>query len=178
MVLKTLESLVLRALPVVVRDVVAVRTTTGSCQASGAMPAVSPSFARHLSPGYPGADPNPMMRDELANTREAHAAQRAGRSGSSAGVPDSRTAAISGRSAILSGWSLAVGSIGRVDSGWRGLTKATPTLTADRMLPGRSHSRKHGTADGIVSSAPKCLRDGLGAKAPARGMPAASIGGR
>lgn len=175
MVLKTLESLVLRALPVVVRDVVAGRTTTGSRQASGATPAVSPSFARHLSPAYPDADPNPVMRYELANDREAHAAQRAGRSGSCAGVPDSRTAAIIGRSAILSGWSVAVGSIGRVRSGWRGLSKATPTLPADRMLPGRTRSRKHLTAGQVAG---KCSRDGHGAKVPVRGMPSASIGGR
>jgi hypothetical protein len=172
MVLNTLESLVLRALRVVVRDVVAGLTTTGSRQAGAQAPTVSPSFARHLSPDYPGADSNPMLRHELAKNREARAAQRAGRSGSSAGVSYSRTATRTGRSAILSGWSQAVGSISRVGSMWCGLTKATPTLAADRMHPGRTQARKHLTTGHVVR---KCSRDGLCVKTPVRGTPSASI---
>jgi hypothetical protein len=172
MVLNTLESLVIRALPVVVRDVVVGLTTAGSRQAGAQVPTVNPSFARHLSPDYPGADPSPLMRHELAKNREARAARRAGRPGSPAGVPFRRTATRTGRSAILSGWSQAAGSIGRVGSKWCSLAEVTPTLAAGRMLPGRTQARMHLTADHVAG---KCSRDGLGVKTPARGTPSASI---
>jgi len=185
MAMTKLESLVLRVVPVVVRDVVVGLETIGSRQAMSQAPTVTLSFARHLSPGNPDADPNPRMRYEPANYGGPHAAQRAGRSGSSAGVPDSQTAAITARSAILSGWSVAVGGIGRVSASWRGLTKVTTTVATDGSLPGRSQPRKrlpafrHARAEyGLWSSGRKCLRDGLDAKAPARGMPLASIAGR
>jgi hypothetical protein len=185
MAMKKLESLVLRVVPVVVRDVVAGVETLGTSQAMRQAPTVTLSFARHLPPGNPDADPNPRPRYEPANYGEMHAAQRAGRSGSPAGVPDSQTAAITARSAILSGWSVAVGGFSRVPASWRGLTKATTTVATDGSLPGRFQSRKrlpavrHTRADlGFWSSGRKCLRDGLDAKAPARGMPLASIGGR
>ena len=185
MAMMKLESLVLRVVPVVVRDVVAGLETIGTSQAMGQAPTVTLSFARHLPPGNPDADPNPRMRYEPANHGEAHAAPRAGRSGSSAGVPDSQTAAITARSAILSGWSVAVGGIGRVSASWRGLTRVTTAVATDGSLPGRSQSRKRLPAFrqaraeyGVWSSGRKCLRDGLDAKAPARGMPLASIGGR
>jgi hypothetical protein len=185
MAMMKLESLVLRVVPVVVRDVVAGGLTLGASQAMRQAPTVSLSFARHLPPGNPGTDPNPAPRYEPANYGEAHAAQRAGRSGSPAGVPDSSTAAITARSAILSGWPVAVGGIGRVGAAWRGLTRLTTTVAADGSLSGHSRSRKrlparkHARAEyGTWSSGRKCLRDGLDAKAPARGMPLASVGGR
>ena len=185
MALKTLESLVLRVVPVVVRDAVAGLENLGSGQATGQAPTVPLSFARHLPPSAPGSDPAPLMRYHRANYGEAHAAQRAGRSGSSAGVPDSQTAAITARSAILSGWSVAVGGIGRVSAGWRGLTRVTTTVATDGSLPGRSQPRKrlpafrHARAEyGLWASSRKCLRDGLDTKTPARGMPLASFGGR
>jgi hypothetical protein len=185
MAMMKLESLVLRVVPVVVRDVVVGLETIGTSQAMSQAPTVTLSFARHLPPGNPDADPNPRTRYEPANYGEMHSAKRAGRSGSSAGVPDSKTAAITARSAILSGWSVAVGGIGRVSASWRGLTKATTTVATDGSLPGRSQPRKrlpafrHTRAEyGVWSSGRQCLREGLDAKAPARGMPLASFGGR
>jgi hypothetical protein len=185
MAMKKLESLVLRVVPVVVRDVVAGLETIGTSQAMGQAPMVTLSFARHLPPGNPDGDPNPRARYEPANYGAAHSAQRAGRSGSPAGVPDSQTAAITARSAILSGWSVAVGGIRRVSAGWRGLKEVTTAVATDGSLSGRSQPRKrlpaprHARAEiGAWSSGRKCLRDGPGAKAPARGMPLASFGGR
>src|SRR5205823_1608787 len=78
MAMTKLESLVLRVVPVVVRDVVAGLETIGTSQAMGQAPTVTLSFARHLSPGNPDADPNPRPRYEPANYGEMHAAQRAG----------------------------------------------------------------------------------------------------
>jgi len=183
MALKKLESLLLPVVSVAVRGGVAGLKGTGFAQASGRIPAVTPSFARHLPSGDPD-DTNPMSRYEPANHGEAHAAQRAGRSGSPAGVPDSRTLARSAGAAILSGWSVAVGGIGLVDRGWRGLTPTT-TVTPDRSLPGYSQSfqrlavRREPRAEyGHRAPAPKCAEDGRGAMSPARGMPSASTGGR
>jgi hypothetical protein len=185
MAMMKLESLVLRVVPVVVRDVVVGLETIGSRQASGQAPTVTLSFARHLPPGNPDADPNPRTRYEPANYGAAHSARRAGRSGSSAGVLQCQTDAITARSAILSGWSVAMGGFGRVGAAWRGLKKATTTVATAGSLPGRSQSRmrfpalRHARAEyGIWLLGRKWLRDGLDAKAPARGMPLASFGGR
>jgi hypothetical protein len=181
MAMMKLETLVLRVVPVVVRDVVAGLKTIGSRQANGQAPTVTLSFARHLLPGNPGTDPNPT-RYEPAIYGEAHAAQRAGRSGSPAGVPDSTTAAITAGSAILSGWSVAMRGTRRVARSWRDL-QGTTTVATDRSLSGHSQSRMHPPAfiravcgTGLLSW--KCLRDELDAKMPAYGMLKASLGGR
>jgi hypothetical protein len=185
MALKNLESLLLPVVPAVVRGVVAGLKGTGSAQASGQTRAVALSFTRHLPPGIPGPDSDPMMRYEPANYGEAHAAQRAGRSGSSAGVPDSRTPARTAGAAILSGWSLAAGGIGLLGASWRGLT-ATATVATDSSLPGhlqvlkRLPAGRHPRSEVRFGSAHgrKCAEDGLSARSPAFGMFSASIGGR
>jgi hypothetical protein len=185
MALKTLESLVLRVVPVVVRDAVAGLENRGSSQATGQAPTVPLSFARHLPPSDPGSDPNPLMRYHPANCGEAHTAQRAGRSGSSAGVLGSRTPAITAGAAILSGCAAAVGGIGRVAGRWRHPTTMTTARATDRSLSGRSRFRKRFPARGdgralvgSLSSGRKCDQERPAAMAPARGMPEASIGGR
>jgi len=185
MALKTLESLVLRVVPVVVRDAVAGLANLGSGQGTGQAPTIPLSFARHLPPSGPPTDPNPMMRYHPANYGEAHIAQRAGRSGNSAGVLSSRTPAITAGAAILSGCAVAMGGIGRVCDRWRHRTTVTTARTTDGSLSGRSRSRTHLPARhdiravfGSLSSGRKCEREQAGAKAPAFGMSAASIGGR
>jgi hypothetical protein len=183
MALKQLDSLVQCVVPVVVRDAVAGLDTRASSQGPGRAPTTL-SFARHLPPSYPGSGPN-LMRYHPANHGEADAAQRAGRSGSLAGVLDSRSPARTAGAAILSGCAVAVGGIGRVESHWRGLKKATRTATTDRSLSGHSRSLMRlptcidGRAQrGSQSSGRKREREMLDAKAPAYGMLVASIGGR
>jgi hypothetical protein len=185
MALKTLESLVLRVVPVVVRDAVAGLENLGFGQATGQAPTVPLSFARHLPPSDPGSDPIRLMRYHPANYGEVHAAQRAGRSGSSAGVLGSRTPAITAGAAILSGCAAAVGGIGRVAGRWRHPTAMTTAATTDRSLSGRSRFLKRLPArcdvrieHGSASSGRKCEQGQMGAKAPVYGMPVASIGGR
>jgi len=185
MALKKLTSLLLPVVPVAVRGVVTGLKGIGFAQASGQAPEVSLSFARHLPPGDPGTDPHPLMRYEPANYGEAHAAQRAGRSGSPAGVPDSRSLARSARAAILSGWSVAAGGIGLVGTTWRGRTTTTTAVATDRSLPGHPQSSRHLPARRTVraefeprsSRRGKCA-EGRGAMAPAHGMPSASLRGR
>jgi hypothetical protein len=185
MALKTLESLVLRVVPVVVRDAVAGLANLGSGQATGQAPTVPLSFSRHLPPSDPGSDPNPLMRYHPANYGEAHAAQRAGRSGSSAGVLGSRTPAITAGAAILSGCAVAVGGIGHVVGRWRHSTTMTTPDTTDGSLSGRSRFLKRFPARvdgralvGLLALGRKREQERPGARTPARGMPEASIGGR
>jgi hypothetical protein len=187
MALKKTETLLLPVVPVAVRGVVAGLKGIGFAQASGQTPEVPLSFARHLPPGDPDTDPHPLMRYEPANSGEAHAARRAGRSGSSAGVPDSRPLARSTRAAILSGWSVAAGGIGLVGIVWRGrLTTTATTVATDRSLPGRPQPFTRFPARRAVrpeyghrrSLGKKCAEDGRGGPSPARGMPSASLRGR
>jgi hypothetical protein len=186
MALKKLESLLLPVVRVAVRGVVAELVRNGFAQASGQAPEVTLSFSRHLPPGDPGTDADPLMRYEPANYGEAHAARRAGRSGSSAGVPDSSPLARSKRAAILSGWSVAAGGIGLVGIVWRGRSTVTTTASTDGSLSGRSQSYRQLPVKRSVraerghraSQRWKCAGDGRGAKAPALGMPSASLRGR
>jgi len=186
MALKKLESLLLPVVRVAVRGVVAGLESTGSAQAGRQTPEVTLSFARHLPSGDPDTDPNPALRYEPANYGEAHAARRAGRSGSSAGVSDSCPLARSERAAILSGWSVAAGGIGLVGIAGRGRLTATTTVATDGSLPGHSQpsSRLPGKRQlraqfGLRRAQSwKCEVDGRGAKAPAPGMPSASLRGR
>jgi hypothetical protein len=136
-----LESLVLPVV-CVAKSVVAGLERAGSNQASGATPTVPLSFTRHLPPGYPRIDMDPVMRHAPAdgNAGEAPGAQRAGRPGSSAGVLGSRSLAITAGSAILSGWSSATRGTATAKTKRPGRHwPVTPTL-ADRLLSGRSQS--------------------------------------
>ncbi len=184
MALKKLESLVLRVVPVVVRDAVAGLANLGSAQATGQALTVPLSFSRHLPPSDPGSDADPMMRYHPANYGEAQAAQRAGRSGSFAGVLGSRTPAITARAAILSG---CAGAVREAAAGgrWRHRTTMATTCTTDRPLSGHSRShqrfpaRRDGRAQrGSLSSGRKCEVGHPGVVTLRCGMLRASIGGR
>jgi len=111
MAVMKLNNLVLRGVSVAC-DVVTGLERIGSKQAMPKTPAMFLSSARHfsLSDPYTVSDPG-MCHEPTGNAGAALAVSRAGRSGSSAGVLDSRSLAIFARRAILSGWSLAVGEL-------------------------------------------------------------------
>jgi len=114
-----LESLVLRG-----RDacnVVRVLERNGSNQADGRASTVPLSLPRHLLLSYPHAGMCPGSRPaDAENLGAATAVKRAGRPGSSAGVPVSRSLAITARWTIQSRWSPtdsgACATAGRVES--------------------------------------------------------------
>src|SRR5262249_43925767 len=121
-------------------DVVAGLERSGSKQASGRTTATPLSFPRHLSPADPDADMAPAPRYEHANANGygvAHAAQRAGRPGSLAGVLGSRSPAITAGRAILSGWSLISGGVHPARR--TGLTAGAREIP-DWPLTSRSHA--------------------------------------
>jgi len=185
MAVMNLESLVLRGVTVV-RDVVIGLERAGSVTAGGNAPTIPPSFARHLSPSDPRHDAAPAMRYELAGNGVAHTARRAGRPGSSAGVPGSRPASFAGQT-ILSGWSVAMGTtavtgtcqhdrLAVVTPGAGGWLLSGQSQSFQRLLAikpagpvSRSWRRSERNAD---------AKDEQASKRPAHGMPSASLRGR
>ncbi len=184
MAVKKLESLVLRGVPVAC-DVVAGLERIGSNAARGQAPTVAPSFARHLSPGYPAPDTGTAMRYEPANPGGAHTAQRAGRSGSLAGVSDSRSLASFAGRAILLGWSLAARETVPVETCRQGLGEATTPTTTGGSPSGHPRSFQR-----LLAVKPASLvgwswhrgernadakKDAQAGKRSAHGMPSASM---
>jgi hypothetical protein len=106
----TNESLVLRGVNVAC-DVVTGLERFGFNPANGGNSAVVLSYQRHLSTraSQAGSDPRPR-HERIALGGASHAARRAGRPGSPAGVPERRHPARSAGRAILSRWSLAAGA--------------------------------------------------------------------
>ncbi|MCI0458435.1 MAG: hypothetical protein L0Z62_15835 [Gemmataceae bacterium] len=97
-----LQNLVLRGVRVA-GDAVAVLERVG-CGLARETTTIPLSFTRHLSPANPDSDAGPDKRDEHANMYGVvRRAQRAGRSGSSAGALRSRSLARTARPAVLSG---------------------------------------------------------------------------
>jgi hypothetical protein len=133
-----LANLVLRGVRAVNPGVATVLERNGATQAGWETASISLSFSRHLPPGHPD-DMQPAVRSEHATPYEvARAAQRAGRSGSSAGVLGSRGLARSARTAILSGWPCVTGGK-RFAGTCRGTVTATATPAGSR-LPGYPQS--------------------------------------
>jgi len=181
-----LESLVLRGVPVAC-DVVAGLERIGSNPATGDVPSVALSFARHLSPSYRAGDAEPASRCEPANPGGTRAAQRAGRPGSSAGVSESRSLASFAGRAILSGWSRAVREAVAVEKCRRNLVEILAPTPTGGLLSGHTQSFPRLPA-GKPASLVRWLgyRGGRNADAQkdvqavtrlAQGMPSASMSG-
>jgi hypothetical protein len=178
------QSVVLRGVNVV-NGVVTGMTRRGFNPAVEAPSAGSLSYQRHLSLGAPQAGLDPWARHERAAFGGGgHAAPRAGRPGSPAGVPVKRPARSAGR-AILSGWPQASG-VASPTAAWcqDRLTILPKALTGARILPGRSQiSRRAALPAGSLTSLPRLersgkRREGLSAMMPALRMPRVSLRGK
>jgi hypothetical protein len=167
------ESLVLHGVRVAF-DVVTGLERIGSNPASGQTGAMHLSVTRHPSQSYPDANGDPGTRPESAeNLGAARAAKRAGRPGSSAGVPDSRNLAITARRAILSGWSLAArGPVPPATWCQRRFT-AVPSVAVGEVLSGHSQpSLSQTLRAGNQWRLPRPQRSEKGGERPASLMPA------
>jgi hypothetical protein len=179
-----LETLVLRGVHVV-RDVVTALVRIGSKGNGVQAPAVSLSPTRHPSSSDPRTDTEPGKRYERAMNRgAAHAAIRAGRPGSCAGVLGSRLPARCAGRAILSGWARAAGG-SCPTAAWRSGFTAGGFTAAGATLAGRPDAYPRGT---LRHDQPRQLARSLrsdqraGAElalpAPAHGTPVASTRGK
>lgn len=141
MAVMNLESLVLRGVNVAC-DVVMGLERNGSHQARGTTVL---SFTRHPSLSYSHAGSDPGMRYGGAeDIGAAHAAIRAGRLGSSAGVLDSRKLAITASRAILSGWTHRERGFCTTVT-WRpDLFRVQPPAAVDKSLSGYRQPFQHG----------------------------------
>ena len=104
MAVMILDNLVLRGVRVAC-DVVTGLKGMGSNPARDNLPAMDLSHSRHLSQGIPLAGSDDPRRQDRAEAIGAAAAARAGRPGSSPGVPVRRTPAIVAGRTVLSRWS-------------------------------------------------------------------------
>jgi hypothetical protein len=130
-----LESLVLRGVLDACNVVISLERN-GSMQADGRAPATPLSTSRHLPGSYPGADMDPGTREGHAeNLGAALAAPRAGRPGCSAGVPVSRSPAITAGRAILSGWPRSERGVCATARRQRSFTSLAPA-SAGKVLSG------------------------------------------
>ena len=186
MAVMNLQSLVLRGVNVA-GDVVTGRERLGFNPAKGGTTAVVLSFQRHLSTRAPQAGSDPRPRHErTASGGASHAARRAGRPDSPAGVPDCRRPARCAGRAILSGWSQAAG-VAYPPAAWcLDRITAKPTALADKRIPsGYSQTFPQRTLPaGSLTSLPALVRSGKGgegvpvATMPAPRMPKASTRGK
>jgi len=170
------ESLVLRGVRVAC-DVVTGLKRNGSNPASAQTRAMHLSVTRHPSQGYPDADGDPGTRPEFAEMLGAAlAAKRAGRSGSPAGVPDSRTLAISARRAILSGWTLAArGPVPPATWCQRRFAAVSPVAVGE-VLSGYSQLTQYqALAAGNQWRLPRPQRSEKGGQQPASSMPVSGM---
>jgi hypothetical protein len=183
MAVMNLETLVLRGVNVV-RDVVIGLERNGS-NLTGVQAPVSLSSTRHPSASDPWTDTDPGKRYERAMQGAAHAAIRAGRPGSLAGVLGSRSPARCAGRAILSGWSQATGGF-CPSAAWclEPLTAEARTAAGD-ILSGRAVAFPRGTLQPVqprqLTRLPRSAKRAgaeLAVRPPAHGTHAASTRGK
>jgi hypothetical protein len=166
MAVVNLESLVLRGIHDAC-NVVPGLERNGSKQADGRTPTASPSLTRHPFASYPRAGMDAGMRPGGAENGAAVAATRAGRPGSSSGVPDSRNPASFAGRAILSGWSPCGRGAG--SAAWQPALLTRPVQASPgEALPGRPGALARGPIPAGCRQQPARRGAGKGAEVAAR----------